>query len=359
MSMNLVPSNALLLRFLIAEIVALVLVSAVVFGHAVWLRWCARRDGPLLALARADLIERVDQDSHGEGTLDPELCATFRRLPGQQQIDLFSSMASSLGGGQRAALTRFATELGLVEHAEGLCHSRFWWRRLHGCRLMTLIGAGENVVPALFQDRNPEVRAQAAEWTSSHPTPENVAALVTQLASPSMLCRFSVQDSLLRLGSPAIEPLAEYLSTHDGTEVQAALEVAVGMADPRFLASALKLCRDASPDVRALATALIGALGGDESLPMLLELLDDSAADVRAAAAEALGRLGHVTSASALAMRLRDRAWDVRRAAALALRDFGAPGILYLRRALNDTDPYAADMARQLLDISALVRDAT
>ncbi|MGA7668850.1 MAG: hypothetical protein WBW04_00410, partial [Nitrolancea sp.] len=71
------------------------------------------------------------------------------------------------------------------------------------------------------------------------------------------------------------------------------------------------------------------------------------------------GRLGHVTSASALALKLRDRAWDVRRAAALALRDFGAPGILYLRRSLNDVDPYAADMARQLLDISALVGDAT
>ncbi len=357
--MDIAPSNALLLRFLIVEIAAIVLIAGVVFGHAFWLRWRVKRDGPRIVFARAALIDALNQESHGDGVLDAQFHDTFRRLPDQQQIDLFSSIATSLDGGQRASLTRFADELGLVEQAEGLCRSHFWWRRLHGCRMMTLVGAGEDVVPALFQDRNPEVRAQAAEWTSSHPTRENVAALVTQLAASSTLCRFSVQDSLLRLGTSAIEPLAEYLATHDGAEVQAALEVAVGLAEHRFLAPALKLCRDPSPGVRALATALIGALGGDESLPILLELLDDPSADVRAAAAEALGRLGHVTSSPALALCLRDRAWDVRRAAALALRDFGAPGILYLRRALNDSDPYAADMAHQLLDISALVGDAT
>ncbi|MGA7673205.1 MAG: HEAT repeat domain-containing protein, partial [Nitrolancea sp.] len=271
--MDMAPSNALLLRFFIAEMFALVLVGAIVFGHAFWLRWCARRDSPLLAAARAGLIDALDSESQGDGTLDAELQRTFRRLPGQQQINLFSSLASSLGGGQRASLTRFAVVLGLVKRGERLCRSRFWWRRLHGCRMMTLIGAGEDVVPALFQDRHPEVRAQAAEWTTSHPTPENVAALVTQLASSSTLCRFSVQDSLLRLGTAAIEPLTTFLATHDGTEVQAALEVAVGLADPGFLASALRLCRDPEAGVRTLATALIGALGGDASLPVLLELL--------------------------------------------------------------------------------------
>jgi len=358
MIMDIAPSNALMLRSLVAEMAALVLVVTIVFGHALWLRWRHWRDGPHLAAARSMLIDALDDESYGDATLDAELRSMFKRLPGGEQINLFSSLASSLDGRQRAALTRFAAELGFVQHAERLCRSRFWWRRLHGCRLMTLVDAGEDVVPDLFHDRHPEVRAQAAEWASTQPTPENVAALVTQLAAPTTLCRFSVQDSLLRIGTPAIEPLAGFLATHDGAEVQAALEVAVGMSDPRFLASALRLCRDEDANVRALATALIGALGGDESLPMLLELLDDTSADVRAAAAEALGRLGHVTSASALAVKLRDRAWDVRRAAALALRDFGAPGILYLRRALNDSDPYAADMARQLLDISALVGDA-
>jgi hypothetical protein len=33
----------------------------------------------------------------------------------------------------------------------------------------------------------------------------------------------------------------------------------------------------------------------------------------------------------------------------------GAPGILYLRRSLSDTDPFAADMAQQVLDLPSTV----
>ena len=191
--------------------------------------------------------------------------------------------------------------------------------------MLTLVGRGESVVPDLLHDPQPDVRAQAAEWAAGHPDPEIVAALVAQLAVPTDLCRFAVQDSLLRLGRFAIEPLACYLEMHDGGEVEAALEVAIGLADPRFLSPAQTLCRDSEPRVRALAAAIIGALGGEQSTPVLLALLDDPADEVRAAAAESLGRLGQATAAAALSAKLRDRAWDVRHAAGLALRAFGAP----------------------------------
>ncbi len=350
-------SNGVLLRLLLAEVAALWLVTSVVFGHALWNRWRTSRNEPRVTRARSALVNMLTRDSRKGDTLDNELRSAFKRLPVHQQVNLFSDLASSLDGNQRALLTEFAIEFGLVERAENACRSRLWWRRLYGCRLLTLVGEGESIVPKLFHDQHPDVRAQAAEWAATHPKPEIVAALVNQLAAPTDLGRFSVQDSLLRLGSPANEPLTEYLATHQGTAVEAALEVAIGLADPRMLSAALTLCHDSEPRVRALATALIGALGGDDSLPILMNLLDDPADDVRAAAAEALGRLKYVSSAPALALKLRDRAWDVRLASGLALRNFGAPGILYLRRSIGDVDPYAADMAHQLLDISALVRD--
>jgi hypothetical protein len=41
----------------------------------------------------------------------------------------------------------------------------------------------------------------------------------------------------------------------------------------------------------------------------------------------------------------------VRQRAGLALKAIGAPGIITLRQALEDPDPFARDMARQVLDL--------
>ena len=350
-------SDGLQLWLLLAEAGTLVIVVAVIFGHGMWLRRCTRRDGPRLTSAHAALVATLNRDADPGQALNGALQRDIACLSTAQQVNLFAALASSLEGGQRATLTMLARDLGLVARAERRCRSRFWWRRMDGCRLLTLVGGGETIVPALLHDQHPEVRAQAAAWAADHPETSIVDALLNLLAMPANGCRFSVEDSLLRLGRATIEPLAHYLTTHRGRETEAALEVAIGLADPRLLQSALTLCRDAEPRVRALATTLIGALGGEETVLALRELLDDPAEDVRAAAAEALGRLGHWPSAPALALRLRDRAWHVRLAAGLALRDFGSPGLLYLRRTLTDTDPFAADMARQLLDLSALIGD--
>jgi hypothetical protein len=50
---------------------------------------------------------------------------------------------------------------------------------------------------------------------------------------------------------------------------------------------------------------------------------------------------------------MRDSAWRVRKEAGLSLRALGAPGTLFLRRALRSDDRFAADMAQQVLDLPA------
>jgi HEAT repeat protein len=136
--------------------------------------------------------------------------------------------------------------------------------------------------------------------------------------------------------------------------VVAALDVATRLADTRFLPAALSLSQDEDPVVRARAVRLIGAIGGTEGVAALQAGLGDADAGVRAGAAHALGRLAHWPAAALVAPLLRDQHWGVRREAALALRDMGAPGKLFLRRALSDPDRFAADMARQILDLPAL-----
>jgi HEAT repeat protein len=148
------------------------------------------------------------------------------------------------------------------------------------------------------------------------------------------LCRVKAQDSLLRMGSVVKEPLHRYLISHPDSGVEAGLRVAAGLADQRFLPVAIHLCRDASPRVRILATELMGAVGGREAVDMLTRLLNGADPEVRAAAARALGKLGHWPAATTLVALLQDRRFEVRWEAGLALQALGAPGMLWLRRAL-------------------------
>jgi HEAT repeat protein len=268
---------------------------------------------------------------------------------------LFVDLAPSLSGVQRQRITALALELGLLARAATHCRSRLWWRRLQSVRLFTLLGGAEEAVLPLFQDRYAIIRAQAALWAVDAPRPAVLAALLDLLGDASGLCRFTAQDTLLRLGRGVAEPLARALPTLAGRQLEAALTVAVGLAEPRFLAPALTLCTHASPRVRAQAATLCGALGGTQGVQELLDLLTDPVPEVRAAAAHALGKLGHWPAASHLAPLLRDHAWIVRRDAGLALRALGAPGLLYLRRSLTDIDHFAADMARQVLDLPSTV----
>ncbi|HSU17340.1 HEAT repeat domain-containing protein [Longimicrobium sp.] len=317
-----------------------------IFGHGVAMALHERRSAPLMergrmALAGVAVQPRVDRADE----------AFLRALPLRLQIRLFTELAPSIGGAQRRHLSALAREVGLVEGAERLCKSRKWWKRLRGIRLLTALGGGEDVVPPLFRDPHPAVRAEAAEWAGQNPTPGVIRRLILLLEYPEAVGSWVLRDSLIRIGPPAIDPLAAYLETHGGEQAEAALEVATGLADPRFAAAAERLCGDADPVCRARAVALAGAIGGDALVRRAVGLLDDAEPSVRAAAAAALGRLGHWPAAARLARMLRDPAWVVRSQSALAMRRLGSPGQLLLRRALDDRDRFAADIARQVLDM--------
>jgi len=159
----------------------------------------------------------------------------------------------------------------------------------------------------------------------------SIESLLPLLDDPSGRCRFATKDSLLRMGKIVVDPLAQYISLRAGSGVETALEVATGLCDPRLRDTASRLSHDETPRVRALVMKMLGTLGGDESVELLLKTLSDPVATVRVAAAHALGKLAHWPSAPSLALLLHDTDWNVRKEAGLALKAFGAPGMLYLR----------------------------
>ena len=331
---------------LIAEGVILVLSLLILFGHAALAHRRERRWRVPLERGRRALLAVV---SAGRlATADERM---LRGLPVRLQVRLFTELVPSLSGQSREHLARLAHEIGLVPVAERMATGKDWRDRLHGVRLLGAVGGGASIVPALLDDPDPAVRAEAVEWAGSNPTPELIDRLVQLLPRTDRYGSFVVRDSLLRVGHDVIPPLARYLEKHSGKNAEPALDVAAGVPDVRFASAALRLCRDPMPHVRARAAALAGALGSEEAVGVLQTLVHDDDAEVRAAAAAALGRLGHWPSATVIAPLLRDPAWIVRSQSALALRSLGSPGLLYLRKGLGDEDAFAADIARQVLDL--------
>jgi len=339
----------------VALVLAALLLSALTLlvVHGTWRAWSDARWRRPTAQARAALAETADRLE-----LTPESARALARLPADRRIDLFAELAQSVAGAPRSALAQAAAELGVVERAERWCDSRWWRRRLRGARLLTTVGGGETAVPPLLADQRPEVRAQAAEWAADHPLPDVVATLVRMLDDPLGLARFTVMDSLIRLGAFAVEPLRDAIRAAEDHAAVAALRVGAAIADPRLADVARERLDDPDPAVRAWAVRLTGAIGGDENAAAVRQRLGDGAEEVRAAAAVALGRLGHWPAAPELAARLGDPAWLVRRNAALALRRLGPAGELLLARALRERDPFVRDIARQTLDLPELMLPA-
>jgi HEAT repeat protein len=274
------------------------------------------------------------------------------------QVIAFLEMSRHVSGAAKERLSFVAAQVGVVDRARKLCESGRWSRRLRGARILSRLDVVDPLVQRLLSDPHPAVRAQAAEWAAAQPSVTVISAMLKLLADPATQARFAVQNALLRMGGVVAGPLATFLERNSGRAAEAGLRVAESLAEPSFGPAALRLSRTRDVGVRIAAAKLLGAVGEAAGAERLIELLGDDDSSVRAAAAQGLGRMQHWKAASLLASRLRDSAWRVRRAAGLALRSIGAPGVLFLRRALKGDDAFAADMAQQVLDLPAAAASA-
>lgn len=329
---------------IIIEFGVLLASITILVAHAGWLKWRQHHYTPILKRARGELQSLLFAQAPANHPTD-----SLEKLPLGDRIALIAEVARSLAGAERERLRSVAARTGLVDWAESNANSRVWWRRLRGARLITLLGSDSAVMSGLLWDKNEFVRSQAAEWVPDHPNSGLVARLLVLLNDEHKLCRFTAQNSLLRLGDFATPALVEYLSAHTGRRVVGALEVAAHLSDSRLLDPALSLCADTTPLVRARAAALLGALGGHGAVGRLNDLTKDPEHSVREASARALGHLSQWRSAPQMTVLLGDTSWNVRRAAALALTSLGSPGLVALNLAARNTDTNVSTIARRVL----------
>ena len=339
-------SENLLNVVMLVEVGLLAIAVVVFFAHGVWLFFNEKRLSRQTKIARESLAHLVTR-----GSVNVEQLAALAALPPVVKVIAFLEISHNLSGAGKERLRFVASRVGVIDRARFLCQSRRWQRRLRGARILSQLDVADSLVQKLLADPHPAVRAQAAEWASSQPSEEVIAAMLMLLADPATQARFAVQNALLRMGSVIVGQLKTFLETHSGRAAEAGLRVAESIADVSFEPAALRFAQSDDTKTRVAAASLLGAIATESAAARLMAMLADNEAPVRAAATEALGRMQHWQAASLIADRLRDRTWRVRRAAGLALRAIGAPGVLFLRRALKGDDRFAADMSQQVLDL--------
>lgn len=229
------------------------------------------------------------------------------------------------------------------------------WRRELAARRLALLYSPESrrALRCALRDGPGLVTAAAAVALARY---RDLEALRWLLANPAALERrpHRPRVTLLRsFGRRALPELAAALDHGTGdAAMDRALIEALGLADFRDARRSIeRRLRDGDAEQRIAAARALGRMRADDCVTALMGALQDEVWQVRAQAAWALGRTRSELAILALPARLTDPAWWVRRHAAYALREFGMEGNRELERIAHESpDPYARDMAREVLE---------
>jgi HEAT repeat protein len=274
----------------------------------------------------------------------------LKALPSSMTLALILDLAPSVSGSSQSALIGLGEGLGLVRRAKRGLASIRWPTRLYSARVLTAFAIEDSRMVLMLSDRSAEVRAQAAAWCVVKPTPEAIETLVNKLNDPDGLCRFAVQDSLVRIGLPAIEPMVRRLDTAPPEIVDRLLEIAAASGDARFFSRSLNLTRSESPGTRARAASVLARIGDPSAGATLESMLFDTSDRVILASLSALASISYWSACPAVAHLLDHPSWEVRNQAGLTLVALGAPGEIFLLTASSGAG-LAAEMAERILQL--------
>lgn len=261
---------------------------------------------------------------------------------------------ASRGNGWLALSRALAGSPQLTAERQALLDDSPWRRELAARRLALLFSPeSRRALRAALREGPGLVTAAAAAALARY---RDVEALRWLLANPSALERRThrARVTLLRtFGRRAAPDLVAALQRGTGDAgMDRALIETLGLADSHEAHRAIeRRLREGDVEQRVAAARALGRLKADDCVTTLMGALQDEVWQVRAQAAWALGRTRAGIALLVLPARLTDPAWWVRRHAAYAMREFGMEGRRELERVAHGSpDPYARDMAREVLE---------
>jgi len=261
--------------------------------------------------------------------------------------------------------------IGAVDELIRESGSRRDWKRVAAARGLGECG-GEKARAVLMDlainDPIGEVRRAAREGLLAEHAPES-----TKVAVDSFLrdlprragWRRSFYARLAAVSAPDLLHLIQS-GQLESSEEKLALEALGDAGAVDALPLAIGHCHAKQPELRATGIRVVGKLGGEAELPLVIRALEDDAWFVRAAAARSIEwMLGSrlielhdrgmlVESTTLLGRCLGDSSWWVRANAARALSRSGREGVQVLFEAAEAHDRYARDSALAALAMANL-----
>ena len=297
-----------------------------------------------------------------------------RRHNGDRAVALVLRKARhDLKGDISDRIANILNENGEVKKLLKEARARREWRRAAAVRGLGECGgaaARKALIDAANEDSG-EVRRAARDGLLNDGTPEAVHAAIQSFLTDLPRRASWRRTFYARLAFVASDQLTTLVRSGELKPAEEKLAIeALGDAGRR---SALSLAveRLISPDaeMRATAVRVIGKVGHETEMILLIEALNDIEWYVRAAAARALEWMltlnGAVTHAGArqnaiekLVYRLTDSSWWVRANAARALARAGGTGVTLLLRSAESSDRYARDASVAALAMASLTPDA-
>ena len=325
----------------VSIVLYLVVGSLIDWHHA---RRNSQRDEALQALTESTFL---DHDSAGEALHE------LRRMPPRVMWHLALTVPLHFDDQLSRRIVNIIGATSARRRIERLSRSRFWFRRVQAARLAHVLPDSESeVVERLLADSSISVQAATIESFSSTHIARHARVLLERLSHPNQSVRFTAQQALLRGDGRITDPLREWLRDADDEAAHFGLEVAANLDDPRLVQEISRFSESSDPVIRRLVARAtpLGSLPSE--LSFFQALFEDDDPQVRATAIDSSTRIDADWLLPKVAHALTDRSWKVRRAAGEALSKSGALGDLYLRAALDSPDPFAADMARNFLEMT-------
>lgn len=312
----------------------------------------------LLRSRRARRLDRVQRELVGmlmaPEPPSPDQVRAHRNTSRRLLLGSLQSLAYDVEGSAFERALQLVDAFGLDRDIRRMSRSRKWRRRMRASQLLHLLPASSSVQPVLLQDPHPMVRAYAIAGLTAQALQRWYDLVLFALDSPERPVHQAAQSALIRSEPQSLHLLETYLGDQSRAGTQRALEVASRIPDPGIQAMLNARLGAAEPTTRVLVARGLGLSATRAAGSILGVLLGDDSAAVRAQAASSIGCIGATAHAPALGRLLADQSWDVRRSAGLALDELGPVGSLVLRRSLIADDPFARDMARQVLHATAV-----
>jgi len=174
--------------------------------------------------------------------------------------------------------------------------------------------------------------------------------LIRALEHKDSSTKSRAMDALVRIGTPAVGPIAEALKIEGygaGMELVMTLR---RIGDSKAVEPLVQALKDEDQRIRREAAEALNEIGDPRATKPLIEALRDAHSTVRMSAADALGTIGDASAVEPLFQSVWDEDEGVQERAAEALRKMGEAAVTFLVQALKGKNREARSRAASALN---------